>query len=255
MHLSEEFPYEYKDFNNLVNYIKTLKQINPDELSEDTILWLKELPSIFVLLRNHIKFEELWNSYLYEINKYNEYYYKIASQTISSVLDLFDITEEDLPEIIIIPNWLQAPQATELIIIDNKMYIVQSEPDKDSIIHELAHHILDKKLDECKQTVYNHLFLLKPVLEDMIRYQYAWAYDESSWSRVFEENLMRAVSIWVTHYDDLNKARVKANTFKDYGFIYVPTILDHFISHWKGLDNFNIFVESCLKSCCNASRA
>lgn len=65
---------------------------------------------------------------------------------------------------------------------------------------------------------------LEPVLDDMISYQYAQTYDEGSWLRVFEENFMRAASIWITLHD--NKAKTEKNEKLDesYGFIYVPVL-------------------------------
>lgn len=97
--------------------------------------------------------------------------------------------------------------------------------------------------------VKKNIDLLEPVLDDMIHYQYAWAYDEDSWLRVFEENFIRAASIWTILHEKEDKARNNSKLHEDDGFIYVPVILEEFFSNWNGLSNFREFVKYCLRAC------
>ena len=178
-----------------------------------------------------------------------EEYNSITNKAFSLVKSILDISEDSMPNLIIIPNYLQAPQSTDFITKEDKIYIIKTEPHKESIIHELLHRIIDKKLDECRDIVNKYSDLLKPVFDDMERYQYAWDYNEDSWNRVFEENFMRAASIWINYNNNLESAREHALLHKNQGFIYVPIILEELFSNWKGLNYFKDFIEKCLETC------
>lgn len=159
------------------------------------------------------------------------------------------MSEEDLPQIIVIPNHLQAPQAADIVYKDNIVYIIKCEPDEESTIHEYLHFLFNNSLHDNKTLINKYLHLLKPVLEQMIKYQYAWDYGIDSWNRVFEENLMRAASLWVCNYTDIEKAVSKANEYADDGFAYVPIILESFIGKWTTLSHFRQFFNICLEEC------
>ncbi len=161
--ITEEPSFKYIDFQKMLNYIRSLQQINSNEINEELINWLKELPIRITELQNNNRIQEIWLKYILLVNE--------------------------------------------------------------------------------------SLFLLKPNLDEMIRYQYAWDYNEDSWGRVFEENFMRAAAIWVIFYGDINNAHVNANLHESYDFVYVPVIVEEFFSNWKGLDNFDGFIEDCLKAC------
>lgn len=245
--ITEESPYKYTDFNKLICYINSLQQINPNEKNEELIDWLRELPIIIDRLQKNIKIQGIWAKYISILNNNVERYRLICNQAVLSVKDKIDISDDELPEIIIIPNPLQAPQATDFASIGNKVYIIKAEPDMDSVIHELLHYILGPRLEECRELINKYVYLLKPVLNDMISYQYAWDYDEDSWNRVFEENFMRAASIWINFYDNKSDAGKNAILHKNYGFIYVPAILEQLFTQWRGLNNFRSFIEGFLQ--------
>lgn len=235
----------------MLSYIKNLQQINPNEISNELIDWLKELPKKITKLQNNIGIQEIWLKYISLVDNNIENYNLIVNRSYLLIKKALDISQHNLPKLIIIPNYLQAYEATDFVNIEDEIYIITSKLDKESIVHELLHYIVDVKLEECRDLINKNLFLLKPILKEMVRYQYAWDYSESSWNRVFEENFMRAASTWIIFYDDINNARTNANLHKDYGFIYVPIILEQFFTNWKGLDNFDGFIEDCLKTCRN----
>ena len=249
--ITEKTPYEYIDCQKMLDSIENLQQIDPNEKNKELIDWLKELPVKITKLQNNIMIEEIWLKYISLVNKSIESYDLIANQSYLLIREVLDISEYELPELIIIPNYLQASEATDFVNLEDEIYIITSKLDKESIVHELLHYILDIRLEECRELINENIFLLKPILDEMIRYQYAWNYSEDCWNRVFEENFMRAASIWIIFHDDINNAQANANLHKDYGFIYVPIILEQFFFNWKGLDNFYGFIEDCLKACRN----
>ncbi len=123
--------------------------------------------------------------YISLVNENIESYNLITGHSYSLVQEVLNISIDDLPELTIISNYLQVPEATDFITIEDKIYIIAAKLDKESIVHELLHHILDIRLEGCKDLINKNLFLLKPTLDEMLIYQYAWDYRESSWNRVF----------------------------------------------------------------------
>ena len=249
LHISEQAPFKYKDFDRLKNYIYDLENINPNEIGEETFSWLEQLPAKLQLIQDKTEFQELWNNYLSVAKEGLESYNFIVSEAITGIIDTFNISPDELPQIVVIPNLLQAPQATDYVIYENIIYIIKAKPDKESVIHEFLHHILGTKLKEQRERINKYMFLLTPVLDEMIRYQYAWAYDEDSWNRVFEENFMRAASSWINYYNNFEQGMECANLHKKYGFTYTPIILSCFISKWEDISKFDEFIEACLIMC------
>ncbi len=91
-----------------------------------------------------------------------------------------------------------------------------------------------------------HLHLLEPVLDEMTRYQYAWESDTESWLKVFKENLVRAMTIWICFLDNKEVAFSKAYGEEESGFMYVPVIMESLWNEWNGLNGFSQFIKQCL---------
>lgn len=238
----------YNKLDELCRYIGDM-EVNPDEKDDNCIKWIEQMPYYFEKVLNTEGFEDLWSYYLSYVSRYDSVYEKILDNAILKIAKAFKTDEDDLSQITVIPNRLQAPQATDIVCKDDIIYIIKPEPDEESIIHEYLHSVFDKYLHENKALVNQYLYLLKPVMNDMLKYQYAWDYGTDSWSRVFEESFMRAVSIWVCNYDDIEIAVSKACYYASDGFIYIPAILKCFICKWTSLNNFNQFLKICLAEC------
>lgn len=241
--------FQYYNFNEFIKKLTDLSNINAEEKSGDTITWLRDLPDILGLMKKCGETNVLWNDYIKALEKKQRIYDSIIEEAVGSVLKFFNVTEDKLPEIKIIPNELQAPQATDFAAVNDTLYIIKAVPDKESIIHEFLHYIFDSELDKNINQINKYMYLLKPVLNDMIKYQYAWDYSEVSWRRVFEESFMRAAAAYVNDFNDYESAERRADSYKNYGFIYVPLILECFESSWNGLDNLNEFIGKCLQKC------
>jgi hypothetical protein len=74
------------------------------------------------------------------------------------------------------------------------------------------------------------------------------AKDVSSWYRVFEENLVRASTIWVNE-TNLKEAERKALDLGKEGFLYVPELLNQLHHNWHSIVQFDNFIEGCLAAC------
>ena len=51
--ITEEPSFKYIDFQKMLNYIRSLQQINSNEINEELINWLKELPIRITELQNN----------------------------------------------------------------------------------------------------------------------------------------------------------------------------------------------------------
>lgn len=247
--ITEENPHVYTDFQKFLSHMDSLEQINPGEKNDELIHWMEKLPAMIDKIQANALIQDVWFKYVSLVEKKVDDYSLLCSQSFLLIRNLFEIADEDMLYLIIIPNYLQAAEATDLVIMEEEIYIITANPDKESIVHELLHYALDKELKNCEDLIKENMVLLEPVLDDMIRYQYAWDYDESSWLRVYKENFMRAATIWVTFHDSKAEAETNAKLHEDYGFIYVPAILEEFFTSWNGLRNFREFVGKCLKAC------
>lgn len=142
----------YDKFDELCRYISNM-EVNPTEKDDNCIKWIAQMPYYFDKVLNTEGFEDLWSYYLSYVSKYDSVYEKILNNAILKIMKAFKINKDDLLQVTVIPNRLQAPQATDIVCKDNVIYIIKPEPDEESIIHECLHFIFDKYLHENKTLV------------------------------------------------------------------------------------------------------
>ncbi|MDD4336586.1 MAG: hypothetical protein PHH46_04290 [Firmicutes bacterium] len=172
------------------------------------------------------------------------------------------IHERRLPEMIVVPNPLQAPQIADAVGVGERVFLIMAEPESESVVHEMLHHLLVPGLRAAEASIDRAYVLWKPVRDDMIRIGYAWDDSVESWRRVFEENLVRAATIWVGLQSEpgagtdgsgrrrgSQKARAMAREQAGFGFLYVPVLLDMLLASWRGMENTDTFICDCLNAC------
>lgn len=124
---------------------------------------------------------------------------------------------------------------------------------------ELLHDVFEPGIEAAKHKIAQFSHLLEPVYGQMVKMQYAWDMSPDSWLRVFEENFMRAASIWVEHApgmpgadskeDAPARAHAHALTHAQEGFVYVPVMVTMFLKEWHGLDGIGVFMDKVLEVC------
>lgn len=239
----------YYEFNKLEEYISKLP-INPVEKDENAMKWLQQLPVYLAKVFNNKEFDAIWKQYLAISEESDLNVQNIIDAAMFKIGEAFKVKKDDFPQILIVPNRLQAPEAADVAYKTDVIYIINPEPNEESIIHEYLHCFFDRDLEVNRSLINKYLYLLKPVLKVMIKYQYAWDYNLDSWNRVFEESFMRAASIWVSNYNDEENGFKVAYRYEKYGFIYVPAILKNFVTEKDKLNDFSLFIRKCLQNCC-----
>jgi len=214
-----------------------LENIDSSLFSKDVCKWCANIESIVHRIYNNEQFENIWNDYLSFSNGTRD------SMKIKNPFVLELISENN---IIFVKNELQACQLTDYVSIDDRTFIISSRIVETDIIHECLHHFFKERLNANKQLISINIHLLEPVYSDMFNYQYAWNKGAESWIRVFEENLIRAVTIALSEYSSSYKEQT-INMYYDQGFIYCKKIFNYIkddISKIKSSQFFeNVFAQ------------
>jgi len=247
LYLPESPPYRYSDRGIIERHIEGLDAVSHADKRADTIRWVLQLPDIYQALWAQPVTHRLWSLYEGHINLGQAE--KVAVDAAALVVRRTGIAPQRLPRIVILPNPLQAREVTDAVALGDKIYIIASEPDRASCVHEMLHHLLSPALALSRGTIREFAYLLGPVREDMLRFRYAWNDKEESWHRTFEEHLMRAAQIWITCGEDQESLDRSAAYQARHGFRYVPAITGCFRLHWSGIDSAQDFVTHCLHAC------
>ncbi len=222
--------------------------VNPADKSATVVDWARGFPAAYSELTRASVFPMLWTSYLDAVQPLVTSFEKAASATLES-LTRAGVRGDSLPEIVVVPNLLQAPELADFVRRPGILYVVVAEPRMSSMVHELLHDVLGPILRSNKVDIAAHRHLLRPVLPAMLRMQYAWADDDESWLRVFEESLMRAAAIWLESERSPAEGDKQAQNQWRQGFIYVPALLDCLRKDWRGPNISTDFIRRCLRAC------
>ena len=246
LRLSDTCPCRYGDEDQIVRHIEDLDMIGPEDRSPDTIEWILDLPRHCDMLAAQPGLDQLWEQYLAAIDIGQ--HEKAVAEAMSAVIERVGVSPDQLPTTVVIPNPLQAREVTDFVRFGGETLVVRAEPDAASCVHEILHQVFGPRIVENRAIVQEYSHLLASVYPDMLRLRYAWDNGDGSWERVFEESLMRAAEIWITHSEEDCRDADRAATFQaGCGFKYVPAILQFFRTKWSGLDRFGQFLARCLE--------
>lgn len=244
--LKESNGYENSDFRKMKERIESYCNIDPEEIGEETELWLLQLPAYYRLIRENEEFNNLWVEYLKRSEAVADQFMEAIDEAKKKVISRFKVNEVELPKIGAIPNILGFNGDFERI--DDIIYVVCAQPDKSCAVHEYLHNILGPGLMNNIERIKEHVNLLDPIFERMFSYKYAWAKDAPSWCRVFEESLVMAAAIWVNELDE-REAVLQSIERENEGFAYVPVLLGQLNNNWRGIKEFDKFINYCLQAC------
>ncbi|MGE5579946.1 MAG: hypothetical protein ACM3WU_07875 [Bacillota bacterium] len=223
--------------------------VSPAEKDAWTVAWVRDFPSAYGAVMDSDQFPLLWTSYLDVLQPRLAVFEQAATASLDSIVSVTGFPRTSLPDVVVIPNPLQAPEIADFVRRPYTIHVVVAEPRLSSMVHELLHDVLGPVVRSNKAAIVAHRRLLRPVLSSMMRMQYAWADDEESWLRVFEENMMRAGAIWLENERRSDEGDRHAESQASQGFIYVPALLRCLREKWQGPDRTAGFIEECLRAC------
>jgi len=228
----------------VIDYIRGLP-IEPEEQGRDNTEWLLQLPAILRGFWSEAQPEDLWEEVAEKSLLVGRQFLEAANHGYELFKRQFNLTDNDISDIVIVPNLLQAPQVLDVVNMGNIIYLVAARLSSTGVIHEMLHEVIGPLLRRYQQIIDQHANLMETVYSDMRKMQYAVGDKASAWRRVFEENFVRAATIWVDSESDVSSTE-RAVAEASYGFIFVPPLLESLKSHWAGLENFENFL-ACFK--------
>ena len=243
--------YRYNDELELLRIIAAFP-VSPDVKDRSTVDWIRSFPQAYAEITEADLFPSLWSSYLEAMEPVLREFDEAAARALQAFVEVTGVTEDSLPELVLIPNPLQAPEVADFVRRDGTVHIVMARARMSSVVHELLHEVFGPALRSARAEVAQYRHLLKPVLPAMLRMQYAWGDDDESWFRVFEESLMRAAAIWIESAHVRHGARdeeVEAGWDARDGFVYVPALLRCLRKDWTGPHRAQRFISRCLEAC------
>ncbi len=225
--------------------IETNDQISSTFKTKETIDWIKELPQMIAIIQSLRSFNEIWI-------KFNDSIVPNigidCSQIIENIQKKVGVLANDITFNAII-NPLQAYEIADFLSLNNTKYIIISRIDEGSIIHEYLHVYFDKAIQICNPITDDYTYLLDCVYDAMYKNQYTMGNRIESWRRVYEENFVRAATIWVMH-DQCDQVRNdQVNMQVQSGFFYVKPIVQCFDRHWRKKCDIQVFWKLCLEAC------
>lgn len=237
---------QFADAQCFLSAVKALDLVESVDRNEETLRWLLEFPRVYAGLWAQPECGVWWAAYYTAVEPRE---YSALVQSAEFLLQQrFGVPPWQLPRIAIIANPLQAPELTDAVWLADAVYVIKAEPDLASCVHEALHALFSPPLARCRLIIERHLDLLTPVSHEMLQMGYAWDHSADSWTRVFEEHLVRAAEIWLTSADDAARD-LAAFQQAQQGFTYVPRLLLCFHTAWPGIEHFEQFILTCLTAC------
>lgn len=246
--LEDKPGFEYADFMRMKKKLDSFGNVDPDENGKETELWLQQLPVYYSLIRENKEFQRLWDEYVRRVEAVSSEFIDAVNRAKEKVSSRFKINIAQLPDLRVIPNILGLSFNADFAEIDNIIYVICAQPAISSFVHEYLHNILERGVRYNQEKVREKAYLINPVFESMLYYKYAWEKDSSSWCRIFEENLVRAATIWVNDPDD-NTASQSLKSQESMGFLYVPVLLEEFKISEFDYNKSEGFIIKCLQAC------
>lgn len=223
--------------------------VSQNEKDSATVAWVRDFPAAFSAVTETELFPILWTSYLDAIQPRLRNFEKAATSSLTSLTGVTGVPGEFLPDIVVVPNPLQAQELADFVRRPYTLFVIVAEPRMSAVVHELLHDVLGPVIRSNRAEIVGHRRLLRPVLPAMMRMQYAWGDDDESWMRVFEESMMRAAAIWLENERRSDEGDRQAHLQARQGFIYVPALLRCLRQKWQGPEMTVRFVSECLAAC------
>ena len=165
--------------------------------------WIGQLPTHLRLL-NEIDLVEqhrLLDSEYQSVKGNYEDLIRVSEELLSGFLDV----PIEVDNLNFIPNFLQAPELTDVIREGKTVHVIATKPRTESLIHELIHCVIHDELTRIPPSK-----LKAPLtdldLDSMAAYGYYCKYKDETTLRVIEESLVRLVVAVLSTPDDLDSA-------------------------------------------------
>ncbi len=202
-------------------YLAQLTNVAPDERNGERASWYAALPCHMAALRASTGYGEAFSTYTEAIRREQKQYRTSFMERLGQALGaLRALLPAHQTRMLAVVNPLQADPLTDVVKTKNLVCVIASRLRVESCVHELVHQALAEPLATWAPLIEANADLLDAVFEPMARASYAWDRSEASWSNVFAENLVRAITAWL-----VNELDGQVTELEREGFAFVRPIL------------------------------
>lgn len=232
-------------------YLAAMGNLSPADVDNIIIRWAVELPKQTASIRNVRTYAKAW-----------EYYQQIIQHEISdngmhcqedmvvaqARLRVLLMSHASSPNLIPILNPLQADPLTDIVTVEDRVYVVTSHLRSESYIHELIHILLIPWLLRWKGRISTSTDLLDLVYDRMVYLAYAWDHSAASWSNVFSETLVRVLTVFASN-DDSERQFSQLGDLVEQGFVYALPMAKTIATLSNEQSLSDQWLERCLRAC------
>jgi hypothetical protein len=237
----------YETFDDFLQFVHSLHNIDQKEINDDVIKWLQQLPRYIDSITSNDGFDERWETYQRLIDIRSENYIKTLELAEKSINGFSAGSKLNFPDIIFSPNLLQSSYLADFVTKGNKIIIIKTSPDILSIIHESLHSIISLQREYFREYVRKHDFAKIADAGKLSSSGYMWNESEESRINVLEESFVRGISIAMT---------AKVSNFKQIdnyvrwdltaGLKLVPIVVQQAKNKMPDSENIREFVNSVM---------
>ena len=237
-------------------YLTSMDNLSPGDVDKRIIRWAADLPKHTAAIQSFRTYAKAWECYQQLIQNEisdNGNRYQEEMLAMQARLRIMLPPLSSSPKLISILNPLQADSLTDIVRVQDQVYVVTSHLRSESCIHELIHILLAPWLHRWKEQISASTNLLDLVYDRMVHLTYAWDHSAASWGNVFSETLVRVLTALVSS-DDSEEQLSKITDLLDQGFVYALPIAETIATMSVEQSLSEQWLERCLWNCAQLAK-
>ena len=243
-----KFP-RYETFDDFIQFERSVTNFSREELNDDVIGWLRELPVYIDLLTGNDFFPAMWEDYQKVICSRLENYNKVLKKADKTIQDFYMGPQPKKQNIIFSPNLLQSPYIADFVTIEDTLIVIKTYPDILSILHEFLHQEIKPFRNFFSEYTRVHDFYKIAEVSKLLASGYMWNKSEESFINMLEESFVRGLSIAMTvKTSKLALKEAYLNSDLNAGFTLVPEITRNAVNKMPNHNNLRNFISGTLDS-------
>ena len=205
--------------------------------ADDFRAWISDLPKVLSYFETLPVIRPLWEEYSRIAGNRMSAWELMIDRAVKKAHEFFG---ENVPEMTFAPN-LFAAYSTDFVHVGNKIITIASEPDVESMLHEVLHTVVAVYRAQIAAFAGQHGLCGFANCYKMIEFGYMVDDSAASVARAIEECIVRAVSVVLA-----NKNDERLQSHVEYGFDGVPFIAEQFKIIRPTHEGFAGFIDAVL---------
>jgi hypothetical protein len=247
--ISVEKSSRYNTFNDFMEFVRSLDNIDPKEINDELINWLREVPRFIDAVTGNDIFDDLWNDYQKIISSCSEKHTAVLNSAERAINSFSASSKSKMPNIVFSPNLLQSPFIADCVTKSNVIYIIRTSPDVLPVIHEFLHYAIKPQRDYLREYIRKYDNTQIADFTKLATSGYMWNTSEEAKLNALEESFVRGISIALTaKFSNFEKMDDFLHRDIESGFKLVPPITQSALNNMPNNDNIHDFTVGFLDS-------